>query len=237
MLIAFGSVRPDLIQRRVAVTGLPTGEQLLGIDFRPADGKLYALGSTSRVYTLDTLSGAATAVAAAPFTPALTGLNFGFDFNPVPDRIRVHSEADQDLRLNPMTGATAAVDGNLAYRAGDAGAGSDPNITGTAYTNSVAAASTTILYAIDTNRDALVTLPNPNDGQLATVGLLGVNTTGDVGFDIAGNNGTAFVTLTTGAGANGTGSTLYQLNLSTGSLLAIGNVSGTAPLRGIAIAP
>ena len=237
MLIAFGSVRPDLIQRRVAVTGLPTGEQLLGIDFRPADGKLYALGSTSRVYTLDTLSGAATAVAAAPFTPALTGLNFGFDFNPVPDRIRVHSEADQDLRLNPMTGATAAVDGNLAYRAGDAGAGSDPNITGTAYTNSVAAASTTILYAIDTNRDALVTLPNPNDGQLATVGLLGVNTTGDVGFDIAGNNGTAFVTLTTGAGANGTGSTLYQLNLSMGSLLAIGNVSGTAPLRGIAIAP
>ncbi len=137
--------------------------------------------------------------------------------NPVPDRIRVHSDADQDLRLNPATGAIAAVDAVLAYRTGDPGSGSDPSIGGSAYTNSVAGATTAVLYAIDTNRDVLVTLANPNDGQLATVGPLGANTAGDVGFDIAGNNGAAFVTLTTGAGTNGAGSTLFLVNLTTGS--------------------
>ena len=44
-------------------------------------------------------------------------------------------------------------------------------------------------------RDVLVTLAAPNDGIMTTVGSLGVNTTGDVGFDIAGNNGAAYVTL------------------------------------------
>jgi len=237
MLVAFGSLRPDVIQRRVAITGLQPGEQVLGIDFRPVDSKLYALGTTSRVYTLDTLSGAATSVSAAPFTPLLSGTSFGFDFNPVPDRIRVHSDTDQDLRLNPATGATAAVDSILAYRVGDTGAASNPGIGGTAYTNSVAGATTTVLYAIDAVRDVLVTLANPNDGRLTTVGSLGVNSTGDIGFDIAGSNGAAYATLTTGAGANGTGSTLFLVNLSTGSLFPIGNVSGAAPLRGIAIAP
>ena len=43
--------------------------------------------------------------------------------------------------------------------------------------------------------------------------------------------------LVAGAGASGTGSTLFLVNLTTGSLFAIGNVSGSAPLRGIAIAP
>ncbi|MGQ0640195.1 MAG: DUF4394 domain-containing protein [Gemmatimonadaceae bacterium] len=237
MLIAFGALRPDLVSRRVAITGLQGGEQVLGIDFRPVDGRLYALGSTSRVYTLDTLSGAGTVVSASAFTPALTGMNFGVDFNPVPDRIRVHSDAEQDLRLNPVTGGIAAVDSALAYRVGDAGAGSNPNVTGTAYTNSVAGATTTTLYAIDTNRDVLVTLANPNDGQLTTVGSLGVSAGSDVGFDIAGNNGSAYVTLTIGSGAAGTGSTLFLINLSTGALVPVGNVSNASPLRGIAIAP
>jgi hypothetical protein len=237
MLVAFGSLRPDLITRRVAITGLASNETLHGIDFRPVDGKLYALGTASRVYTLDTLSGAATLVSTTPFTPAVAGAFVGFDFNPVADRIRVHSVADEDLRLNPATGAVAAVDGTLAYRAGDPNAGANPEIAGTAYTNSVAGATTTVLYAIDVSRRALVMLPNPNDGQLVTVGSLASAATSDVGFDIAGNNGSAYVTLVIGSGANGTGSTLFLINLGTGSLFPVGNVSNAAPLRGIAIAP
>ncbi|MCC6318352.1 MAG: DUF4394 domain-containing protein [Gemmatimonadaceae bacterium] len=94
-----------------------------------------------------------------------------------------------------------------------------------------------MLFAIDAARDVLVTLANPNDGQLSTVGPLGVNTNLDIGFDIAGVSGDAFVTLTTGAGAGGTGSTLYVINPSTGALFVIGNVGSAAPVRGIAIAP
>jgi hypothetical protein len=149
----------------------------------------------------------------------------------------VHSDAEQNLRLNQLTGGVAATDGNLAYAVTDPGVGTNPGIAGTAYTNSVAGATTTTLFAIDATRDALVTLAAPNDGVITTVGPLGVNTSTFVGFDIAGNNGAAFVTLTTGAGAGGTGSTLYQVNLSSGALFVVGNVSGAMPLRGIAIVP
>ncbi|BAH39063.1 MAG TPA: DUF4394 domain-containing protein [Gemmatimonas aurantiaca] len=239
-LLMFGAVRPDLILRRVTIAGLQTGESVMGIDFGPVDGRLYALGSTSRIYTLDTLTGAATAVSPTAFTPALTGTTFGFDFNPVPNRIRVHSSAAQNLRLIPRLGgatdgSVAATDGMLAYAPGDAGASMTPLIGGTAYTNSVTGATTTTIYAIDYGRDVLVTMADPNSGVMTTVGALGVNTTGDVGFDIAGNNGSAYVTLTVGGGF--TGSTLYQMNLVSGALFPVGGVANSAPLRGIAIAP
>ncbi len=240
MLITFGALRPDQVQRRVTIGGLAANEKVEGIDFGPVDGRLYAIGSSSRIYILDTMTGAATAVSAMPFTPALEGTRFGFDFNPVPNRIRLHGNLNQNLRLVPrLNGATdgtvGVVDGALTYAPGDAGAGQTPNIGGTAYTNSVAGATTTTLYAIDFTRDVLVTLADPNNGVVTTVGPLGVNTTGDVGFDIAGNNGTAYVTLTSGGGF--TGSMLYVINLNSGALFPVGGVANAAPLRGIAIAP
>lgn len=182
-MIAFGALRPDLITRKVTISGLAAGESVQGIDFGPVDGRLYALGSSSRIYTLDTLTGAATAVATAAFTPALAGSSFGFDFNPVPNRVRVHGNTTQNLRLVPrLGGATdgtvAAVDGNLSYALTDAGAGQTPAIGGTAYTNSVAGATTTVLYAIDFNRDVLTTLANPNDGVMTTVGAICVSYVG-----------------------------------------------------------
>lgn len=239
-LITFGAIRPDVVLRRVTVSGLEAGESLQGIDFGPVDGRLYGLGSSSRLYTLDTLTGAATLVGATAFTPPLSGSTFGFDFNPVPNRVRVHGSTTQNLRLVPrLNGATdgtvAAVDGALSYAIGDAGMLQMPAIGGTAYTNSLSGATTTVLYAIDFVRDVLVTLANPNDGIMTTVGALGVNTTGDVGFDIAGNNGTAYVTLTVGGGFSG--STLYSINLTSGTLFPVGGVSNAAPLKGIAIAP
>ena len=45
-----------------AITGLATGEMVLGIDFRPATSQLYALGSSSRLYTVNASSGAAVAI-------------------------------------------------------------------------------------------------------------------------------------------------------------------------------
>ncbi len=232
-LIRFGAQSPNVVTRRAVISGLQGGETVVGIDFRPVDKKLYALGSTSRVYTIDTLTAAATLVGTTAFAPALNGASFGVDFNPVPDRIRVHSDAEQDLRLNPATGGLAAVDSALAYNAGDANFGVNPNIAGTAYTNSVAGATTTVLYAIDSNRDILVTLPSPNNGKMTTVGSLGPNTNEFVGFDIAGDTGIAYATLTLGSA----GSSLYTINLTTGAATAVGNIDNSAALRGIAVAP
>src|SRR5262249_11223427 len=160
-----------------------------------------------------------TQVGTTQFTPALNGTSFGFDFNPVPDRIRLVSDTDQNLRLNPNDGTVAATDTNLAFAAGDANAAANPNIVGSAYTNNFSAASSTTLYGIDSNLDVLVMqgsvggAPNsPNGGQLTTVGALGVNTTDQVGFDIVGPTGLALASLTP---MGGTTSSLYSINLQT----------------------
>src|SRR5262245_1340913 len=41
----------------VPVTGMQVGETLVGIDVRPATSALYGLGSTSRMYTLNPITG------------------------------------------------------------------------------------------------------------------------------------------------------------------------------------
>jgi hypothetical protein len=59
-LISFNRDLPGTVRTTATVTGLQSGENLLGIDFRPVDGKLYGVGSTGRLYTIDTTTGAAT---------------------------------------------------------------------------------------------------------------------------------------------------------------------------------
>jgi hypothetical protein len=233
-LVVFRATRPDLVTRTVAATGLQAGERIVGIDFRPTDGKLYALGTSNRVYALDTLSGAATAVGVAPFTPALRGTAFGVDFNPVVDLLRVVGDSDQNLRLSPVTGGAAGTDTALAYAVGDPNVGADPQIVAAAYTNSVPGAATTALYAIDAGRGALVTLPIPNAGKLTTVGSLGALTTPLVGFDINGSTGVAYVALNPPAT---TTTRLHTVNLSTGGVTPTGVVGHGAPLVGIAVQP
>jgi hypothetical protein len=118
---------------------------------------------------------------------ALEGVAFGVDFNPVPDALRITSDADQNLRQPFANENPTAEDGRLAYAAGDPGAGSNPVVAGSAYTNSVPGATTTTLFNIDTARDALVRQDPPNSGTLNTVGPLGIDVSEVLGFDIAAN--------------------------------------------------
>src|SRR3954468_2151616 len=83
----------------VPVTGLQAGESLVGIDVRPTNQVLYGVGSSSRLYTMNPLTGVATQVGTAgAFT--LNGTAFAVDFNPVVDRVRVISNTGQNLRIN-----------------------------------------------------------------------------------------------------------------------------------------
>ena len=235
-LVRFNTVSPNTDTSAVTIGGLNLGEQVLGIDFRPATGQLYGLvrdllGLNYRLVIINPNTGATTNVAAV--APAPSGSDFGFDFNPVPDRIRISSDADQNLRVNPADG-TALVDGTLAYAAGDPNAGQNPNIAGAGYTNSFSGATTTTLYNIDSNLDILVRQDPPNNGTLVTIGSLGVNTSGLVGFDIAPGINTGFAAL------NVTGDTvsrLYTINLTTGAATFISNFGGLngEQVRGLAI--
>jgi WD40 repeat protein len=231
-LLTINSALPNFVLANVAITGLQSGESLLGLDIRPANGQLYALGSTSRLYNINPQTGAATAVGSGAFTPALVGNEFGFDFNPTVDRIRVTSDAGQNLRLNPDTGAVAATDTNLAYAATDTNAGATPRVSGVAYTNNAAGATTTTLYDIDYNLDVLATQNPPNNGTLNTVGALGVNTGRFVGFDISQGGGIAFASLSS---PDDSVSRLYTLDLSTGAATLLGDIGSTQIVRDIAV--
>ncbi len=96
------------IKSRRPITGLTPGDQLVGIDFRPATGQLYGLSTpgggpgSAQLYIIATETAVATQVGAP--NAVLGGTSFGFDFNPVPDRIRVVSNAGENLRLNPNDG-------------------------------------------------------------------------------------------------------------------------------------
>src|SRR5205085_361112 len=166
-----------------------------------------------------------------PFTPALSGTEFGIDFNPTVDRIRLVSDTGQNLRLNPDTGAVAGTDSALSFATGDPNEGQTPHISGAAYTNNFAGATTTTLYDIDYGLDRLVIQNPPNNGTLNTVGALGVNTGKLVGFDIAGN-ATAFASLT---GTDDSGSRLYTIDLTTGAATLLGDINTTELVRDIAV--
>ncbi|MBI1765575.1 MAG: DUF11 domain-containing protein [Acidobacteria bacterium] len=227
-LVRFNAATPGtLIGAPLAIVGLQAGESVRGIDVRPATGVLYGLGvtggTTGRLYTIDTVTGAATQIGASFTLPQSAGVaagtDYGFDFNPTVDRIRVTANSRDNFRLNPITGAVAGVDTALT-----AGA----QVTGAAYDRNNAGATQTTLYGIDFNTDQLVTIggingvPSPNTGAVTTVGNLGVNTSADVGFDVtSGGGATAYASLNV-AGASG----LYTINLASGAATLVGNVPG-----------
>ena len=59
-VISFNRTTPGTISSNVALSGLAGGESLVGIDVRPADGAIYAVSSTNRIYTLDASTGVLT---------------------------------------------------------------------------------------------------------------------------------------------------------------------------------
>jgi hypothetical protein len=233
-LVRFDTDSPGVITLVTNINGLQAGEQIQAIDFRPATGALYGVGSSSTLYLIDPVTGLASPVGA--FTPFLNGTFFDVDFNPVTDRLRVASDARQNLRLTPDS-AAAVVDPNLTYAAGDVNAALTPNIVGIAYTNNFGGATTTILYGIDWRLDTLVIQADQSDettGRLLTVGALGVDTTAHVGFDIAPGRGLAYASLTL---QGDTVSRLFTINLANGTATQVGAIGTVDFIRDIAVAP
>ena len=228
-LDAFSTKAPTTRTSSVSITGLASGERILAIDFRPATGQLYGVSSASRLYVINLNTGAVHPIGlgpftagAGPFSPTIVGNLVGFDFNPTVDRIRLVTSTGQNLRLNPETGTVVATDGSIS--------GAPATITGAAYTNNTAGASTTVLYDLDPATDQLYRQDPPNDGKLVSVGALNLNITGDGGFDIDAKTGTALGLYT----VNGL-PTLFTVNLSTGTARPLAQYAANAGYTGIAI--
>src|SRR5262249_38821281 len=147
---------------------------------------------------------------------------YGVDFNPVADRIRVVNDADENLRLDPNTGARTdalMLDQDLTP--------SGHEVAAVAYT----AANPTTLYALSAT--SLERITNGNNGTLVPVGPTGAGTTlvRGLNFDIS-PSGEAFATaVASGLGVPG----LYRVDLGSGALTALGRTPTV--LDGLASAP
>ncbi|UDM05424.1 DUF4394 domain-containing protein (plasmid) [Streptomyces longhuiensis] len=171
------------------ISGLSGDRTLIGIDFRVQNGKLYGVGNAGGIYTINS---SAKAVKVSRLTVALSGKNFGVDFNPAANRLRVISDTGQNLRHNiddPAAPFTTTVDGTLTNPT------TPPTtalgVTGAAYTNNdLNTATATTLFDIDTVNDRVAVQSPANAGNLAPTGNLGVNAGPSAGFDIYYNRKT-----------------------------------------------
>ena len=249
-LLKFNAGQPSRILTTLNISGLQPSETLLGIDYRVAKDQLYALGSSGRLYTINEDSAAATVVG-MPFSVKLEGTQFGFDFNPTVDRIRVVSNTGQNLRLHPDTGAVVdsnptldgvQTDGKLTYAAGDVNFGKSPATVGAAYSYNKADTKITTNFALDAAAGTLVTqgsregtapAVSPNTGQLFTVGRLGMAFS-TAAFDIQAVSDVAFAALNSDANK---ASQWVTIDLKTGAAKSLGVIGGGEKVIGIALEP
>ena len=234
-----GSLNSNVI---ALITGLTGNQKLVGIDFRPLTGQLYALGydpalmtANAQLYTVDPKSGIATAVSAAPISLALGAATerIGFNFNPVDDVARVVSANDTNYRISPITG-DLVTDGTLAYATTDPNKTRNPRISGAAYTNPYNGATSTILHDVENLNDASApsgifsSQSPPNNGTLNTEGSIrlqspsnpttfyGIDATARINVDIFWTgtyNKGYLLELTAPNGSGLSSSNLYDLSL------------------------
>ena len=221
-----------------SVSGIGATERIVGIDYRPATGELYAVtrdtvSTSGRLYALEPLSGVLTQIGAGNL-PMLAGTTFGVDFDPLSDELDLVSDANEHLRVHPTLMGLSG--GTLAYGIADPNAGADPNIVASAFTDNVPGAVSTTLYDIDSTLNLLVTQSN---GTLTTIASLPSDIDPPLGFDIS-EAGTAFASVSIPGTPDY--STLATVNLATGALTVIDNIGTSAtntPGRysGLAVAP
>jgi hypothetical protein len=216
-LMHFDRVQPGRFTLSVDLTGLPAGDKVVALDMRPTNGKLYGLTSSAKLYVIDPTTGAATlasvlAADAADLTSPFAGLSgaeFGIDFNPITDRLRLTSNVGQNLRIDVDTGGVIT----------------DPAITGQttgyaaiSHNNNIAASCRTRLYAIDPGGNRFVT-QSPNEGTTEGAGGLRLTATATAGFDIytdAMDKDAAYAALTVDGDTG-----MYKIDLGTGEATAV----------------
>ena len=211
-IVSFDSATPGTLLGNAAISGLASGEVLVGLDLRPVNRTLYTLSTAGNLYSL---TGAATGYNAnliGNIGTTVSGTRFGLDFNPTVDRLRFVSDFDQNLRINPNNAVTI-VDGTIDAPGAEA-------LVGAAYANNIAAATTTTLYGIDAGGNQLLRSTNANAGTYVEVGTIsgldfgGLN---NLGFDISGRTGAAYFAI---------GSQLYTIDLTSAAATSLGGIGG-----------
>src|ERR1039457_6669782 len=195
----FDSSNPGTVLTSVGVSGMQGGDTL--VDIACLGSTLYALGSAGNLYTVNATTGVAALV--NHFGP-LNGIYFGMDASA--SGIRVVSDADINLLLNPSTGAIIS---------------STPTLTPTTLNLDAIASSGSTMYAVDSVANTLGIL-NTAAGTFATIGALGYDVNSKNGFDISSASGIAY--FSSAVSSSGTDPNLYEINLATGFASLVGQI-------------
>ena len=237
-ILLFDSAAPTVVLDGGRVNGVIGTADLEAIDYRPATGEVYLIDDSAHVYTFDVSTFEATLV--GTYSPRIPGTSFAFDFNPVlggGEFARIITETNDNRVISGETGQylLPVEKTDVFFAAGDRYEGMDPNIAGIAYTNSVAGATSTQQYGIDSNLGVLTTVAN-NAGTLQTVGSLGLlgGLSNELGFDISGASGIAYANFLVD-GENSSG--LWQINLSTGQASYAGRIGSGDVIRDLTVVP
>lgn len=249
-LIQFNAGQPQKLLARRQLDGLAPGDHLLGIDYRVAKGQLFGLGASGQLYRIAPATGRATAVGAPVALPREGASEWGFDFNPTVDRIRVVNDKGFNLRLHPDTGAIVdakpeqaglQLDEPLRYGSGDTNAGKEPGIVAAGYSYNKDDEKITTNYALDGRLGTLVHQGSqegvqppisPNTGRLFTVGSLGIGSFAHASLDISDVSNTAYAAVRQGGVSR-----WYRIELSSGRATLIGTIAGGEPVVSTAIEP
>jgi hypothetical protein len=224
LMATYTTDRPQELNWFRQIVGLAPGEIAIGIDFRVQDGLMYLVGSLGNIYTVELPTPPQKpdpiVTKVSKLAVPLYGTNFGVDFNPAADRLRVISDNGQNLR-HDVIGHTTNEDNNLTTPPG----GPTRGVTAAAYTNNDLNPETNAtLFDIGTITDQVLIQSPANNGTLAATGALTVDAGSNAGFDIfsvlANGKTTAAVGFATLTAPNGTAS-LYSINLLAGTATVV----------------
>jgi len=229
-LLTFDST--GAVLQEVSIQGLISNDSIVDIDlFTSGDRRLYGLGSSGTLYTINPFSGTAN----MNVPNAAVGSPTAIDFNPAADRLRIFSGAS-NFRLTPNTGVVTS-DGSFAYAATDANLAATPQLAAAAYINNIDNPGATALYSLDSNTDSL--LLHSGGPQFSTLNTVAALELDGAPFDLGSNVG--FDIFSKGVGQNvafvSHGNDLYQLQLASGKLTALGTVASSHSLKTIAAVP
>jgi hypothetical protein len=230
---------PNAFSPPVALTGLATGDNLVAIDVRPQNQRLYGLAintgfNTLQLYHIAPETGTVVAVGGVqslsdgvnPIT--VSASRYGIDFSPVADRLRVVNSNGLNFRINPNTGG--CIDGSPGLPGVNPDGSLNTGTTsadGIAYTNNDPLTASTTNYALDSTTNALYLLNPANGGTMISVAAVTLNGnpvdfSATRGFDVApAASGSGYAALTISGITS-----LYSVNLTNGAATFIGTPSG-----------
>ncbi|MER7858000.1 DUF4394 domain-containing protein [Amycolatopsis japonica] len=237
LMATFYTDTPQVLDWVRLVQGLTCGEtRLIGLDFRVQNGLLYGVGEKGCIYTIKFPPAAPDVIVTkvSQLSVPLYGKDFGVDFNPAADRLRVISDYGQNLRHNLGDHVTIE---DTVLTTPPAG-GPTRGVTAAAYTNNDLNPDTaTTLFDIGTATDQVLVQAPANNGFLSPTGALGVDTGPIAGFDIYSDLTNGKTTSVSGFAvlnpASGT-SAFYSVNLLTGAAAKIGDFP--LPIGDVAVA-